>query len=87
MNSAQSLLDLKRVSCNGSFLYDLVEKLNGCAHIKDAQTGKYIYNNYARIASLKLDSTHDLIGLTAGDILAPDSRFYNNLDLNSNLLS
>ncbi len=86
MNSAQGLLDLKRVSCNGGFLYDLVEKLNGPAHIKDAQTGKYIYNNHARVASLNLDSIDDLIGLTAQDILSKNSRFYDDLDLNQNIV-
>src|SRR5260363_172775 len=45
MDTAQILHDLGSIRFNVSFLYDLVEHLNGCAHIKDAQTGKFFYSN------------------------------------------
>jgi DNA-binding CsgD family transcriptional regulator len=86
MNAVHQL-DLRRINCNGNFLYDLVEKLNGTAHIKDAQTGKYIYSNHFHSASLNLDPTDSLIGLHSGDILSQDSRFYKNLEFNQNILA
>src|SRR5260364_28383 len=61
MDTAQILHDLGSIRFNVSFLYDLVEHLNGCAHIKDAQTGKFIYSNYSNAAALKLDLNANIL--------------------------
>jgi len=51
-----------------NWVSDFVETVPVVAHLKDAQTGKYILNNQHHIQSLGLSSKDSLIGLTAHDL-------------------
>lgn len=58
-----------QLSSIGDCLPYFVEKASGPAHIKDMQTGKYCFGNYPYLKTLKLQSIHDLLGLTIRDVL------------------
>jgi len=69
MDATQILSDLKRVSCNSSFLNDLVEKFPYECHVRDVQTKKYLLTNYHHVSSCGLKAIGDIVGLTRKDIL------------------
>lgn len=64
------LLEHQLLTGIGSSFSDLIEALPFQAHLKDAQTGKYILSNCYDVQSLGLASEKDLIGLTAYDLFS-----------------
>ncbi len=68
MQNAQTLPDLKRVSCDGSFLYDFVEQFPDSCHVRDIQTEKYLMTNYYLVRNCGFQSIYDFIGFTQHDI-------------------
>ncbi len=69
MNPTQMLPDLRRVSCSGNLLNDLVEKFPYKCHVRDVQTKKYLITNHHHVSSCGLKTIEDIIGLTRKDVL------------------
>src|SRR5260364_399157 len=75
MNSGVDCLLESNESLRGASaaLSDLIEEAPCIAHLKDAQTGKYIYSNDHWIEKLGLKSAKDIYGLTVDDLTGTDS--------------
>ncbi|CCD29214.1 Putative transcriptional regulator [Candidatus Glomeribacter gigasporarum BEG34] len=74
MNSGVDCLLESNESLRGASaaLSDLIEEAPCIAHLKDAQTGKYIYSNDHWIEKLGLKSAKDIYGLTVDDLTGTD---------------
>ncbi len=72
MNTAQILPDLRRISCSGSFLDNLVEKLPYAYHIRDSCSEKYLMANHQMAHFCGLKSIDDIIGNTRNDLWIQD---------------
>ncbi|CCD28736.1 putative transcriptional regulator [Candidatus Glomeribacter gigasporarum BEG34] len=68
MNTAQILPDLRRISLDGSLLYDFVEKFPESSHIREMQTKKYLMVNHHMVSDCGLQTVDDIIGYTQNDI-------------------
>ncbi len=68
MDIAQILPDLRRISCDGSLLYDFVEQFPDSCHVREVQTNKYLTANHQMVSNCGLQSIHDVIGQTQHEV-------------------
>ncbi len=73
MDTAQALIDLRRISCSGELLSDFVEEFSHSSHVRDIQTEKYLITNHHMVSSWGLQSVRDVIGLTKYDVWLDDT--------------
>lgn len=65
----------ENLSCIGNWAAALVEVFPDVAHLKSAKTKQYIQSNFHFAKYIGLESTDDLVGLTASDLVSIDGPF------------